>query len=311
MKDHSAGGITNAEAQRCSGICRGRSTCRASSFTPGVSYRNLLVYRGDAEVRRHDQAAARDSRRSRRRNTCRRGRARGPAADHRPVARAVRGPRDQPGPQRDRAEPGDAGVAVGPGPRAEHAEVRRPVRREAGCMITGVDLLRGLAVLLGWDVHEVEGMTSFHDTNYAGQGRRPPRCWTSTTWSSATSSRRTRRSHQADWKTKVAAIEHIDQLRRRAGAGEAADVSRMADPGHAGSPDQHRDAEAWLRPDAASRWRGRACTACGQRPYSERNAAASGLKIERGHELMEYFLRGEVRYECALDADADRVHADI
>src|SRR5690606_36114866 len=40
----------------------------------------------------------------------------------------------------------------------------------SGCMITGVDLLRGLAVLLGWDVQEVEGMTSFHDTNYAGQG---------------------------------------------------------------------------------------------------------------------------------------------
>ena len=26
--------------------------------------------------------------------------------------------------------------------------------------------------------------------------------------------------------------------------------------------------------------------------YSERNAAASGLRMERGHELMEYFLRG-------------------
>src|SRR5690606_34605320 len=30
---------------------------------------------------------------------------------------------------------------------------------KSGCMITGVDLLRGLANLLGWDVHEVEGMT--------------------------------------------------------------------------------------------------------------------------------------------------------
>ena len=27
-------------------------------------------------------------------------------------------------------------------------------------------------------------------------------------------------------------------------------------------------------------------------PYSEKNAAASDLKIEHGHELMEYFLRG-------------------
>jgi hypothetical protein len=27
-------------------------------------------------------------------------------------------------------------------------------------------------------------------------------------------------------------------------------------------------------------------------PYSEKAAAASDLKIERGHELMEYFLKG-------------------
>ena len=68
-------------------------------------------------------------------------------------------------------EPGDAGLALGPGACADHAEVRRAVRRSlAGCMITGVDLLRGLAVLLGWDINEVAGMTSFHDTNYAGQG---------------------------------------------------------------------------------------------------------------------------------------------
>ena len=40
-----------------------------------------------------------------------------------------------------------------------------------GAMITGVDLLRGLATLLGWENLSVEGMTSFHDTNYAGQGQ--------------------------------------------------------------------------------------------------------------------------------------------
>ena len=60
-------------------------------------------------------------------------------------------------------------------------------------MITGVDLLRGLAVLLGWDVREVEGMTSFHDTNYAGQGKATVRrAGSTTTWSSRTSKRRTR-----------------------------------------------------------------------------------------------------------------------
>jgi hypothetical protein len=30
----------------------------------------------------------------------------------------------------------------------------------------------------------------------------------------------------------------------------------------------------------------------GQPAYAEKYAAAGGLKIEQGHELMEYFLRG-------------------
>ncbi len=37
-------------------------------------------------------------------------------------------------------------------------------------MITAVDLLRGLAALIGWDRIEVEGATGYLDTNYAGKG---------------------------------------------------------------------------------------------------------------------------------------------
>ncbi len=40
-----------------------------------------------------------------------------------------------------------------------------------GAMITAVDLLRGLAALVGWDRIEVEGATGYLDTNYAGKGR--------------------------------------------------------------------------------------------------------------------------------------------
>lgn len=39
-----------------------------------------------------------------------------------------------------------------------------------GAMITAVDLLRGLAALVGWDRIEVEGATGYLDTNYAGKG---------------------------------------------------------------------------------------------------------------------------------------------
>jgi len=39
-----------------------------------------------------------------------------------------------------------------------------------GLMITAVDLLRGIAALLGWQRVEVPGATGYLDTNYAGKG---------------------------------------------------------------------------------------------------------------------------------------------
>ena len=40
-----------------------------------------------------------------------------------------------------------------------------------GAMITAVDLLRGLARLIGWDVIDVEGATGYLDTDYRAKGR--------------------------------------------------------------------------------------------------------------------------------------------
>ena len=53
MKDHSAGGITDAEAQRLHrATWPRRSSLPGFEFHTGVSYRNLLVYRGATAVRR-------------------------------------------------------------------------------------------------------------------------------------------------------------------------------------------------------------------------------------------------------------------
>src|SRR3954449_2494336 len=49
MKDHSAGGISNAEAQRLLSDLRARLIAPGFEFYNGVSYRNLLVYRGAEE----------------------------------------------------------------------------------------------------------------------------------------------------------------------------------------------------------------------------------------------------------------------
>ena len=40
-----------------------------------------------------------------------------------------------------------------------------------GVMITAVDLLRGIAALIGWPRIEVQGATGYLDTNYAGKGQ--------------------------------------------------------------------------------------------------------------------------------------------
>src|SRR5437764_7393737 len=49
MKDHSAGGISNAEAQRLLGDLARSLNLPGFEFHNGVSYRNLLVYRGNQE----------------------------------------------------------------------------------------------------------------------------------------------------------------------------------------------------------------------------------------------------------------------
>ena len=106
---------------------------------------------------------------------------------------------------------------------------------KSGCMITSVDLLRGLGTLLGWQNHEVPGMTSFHDTNYKGQGEATAAALDEFDIVVSHVEAPDEASHQADIRTKVASIEAIDKHIVGAGAGEAEDVRSVADPGAAGS----------------------------------------------------------------------------
>ena len=162
---------------------------------------------------------------------------------------------------------------------------------DRGCMITGVDLLRGLAALLGWENMSVEGMTSFHDTNYLGQGISTAEALDQYDIVFSHVEAPDEASHQADWKTKVESIEHIDKY--------------VVGP----VLEKLRTFPEWrilVMPDhptnIATRRHGYAPTLfamCGTRvhgnrpgPYTEKHAAAGDLKIERGHELMEFFLHG-------------------
>jgi 2,3-bisphosphoglycerate-independent phosphoglycerate mutase len=161
-----------------------------------------------------------------------------------------------------------------------------------GCMITGVDLLRGLAVLLRWRVKEVEGMTSFHDTNYAGQGVATAAALDQYDLVFSHIEAPDEASHQADYKTKVASIEAID---RHVVGPVVEKLKTFAEWRVLVMPD-HPTNIATRKHGYAPTLFGMAGSggdvrAEGARAYSESAARASGLHFERGHELMEYFLR--------------------
>jgi len=291
MKDHSAGGITDAEAARLIHDLARTVNAPGFEFYTGVSYRNLLVYRGgqDFAVTTKPPHEIPDERAEK---YLPRGTG---AALLREIIEASAA-------LFEKHEINQTRLQVGRNPATQvwlwgqgHAPAMPKFKERfgvtSGCMITGVDLLRGLAVLLGWQVQEVEGMTSFHDTNYVGQGQVTADMIDKYDLVFSHIEAPDEASHQADWKTKVAAIEHIDQyvvgpvLEKLQTFPEWRLLVMPDHPTNVGTR-KHGYAPA---PFAMAGTRVRSLL---RAPYNERNAAAADLKIEHGHELMEYFLRG-------------------
>ena len=145
-------------------------------FVPGVSYRNLLVYRGDAAV---DAPFSPDTR-----STAPHDRTDLSIADSFPRGRgsdllvelmnaSESMLADHPV-NRKRIADGKRPAThlwlwgLGGAPNLPSFESTHGVR---GVMITAVDLLRGIAALAGWPRIEVEGATGYLDTDYAAKGR--------------------------------------------------------------------------------------------------------------------------------------------
>lgn len=291
MKDHSAGGITDAEAQVLIRDLQRALDEPGFEFHTGVSYRNLLVYRGqetlDPTTRPPHEIPE---------EPIARHLPRGQGAD---ILRRIMQLSTE---RYASSEINRVRLATGLNPATQvwlwgqgHAP-NLPTFAERfgirdGCMITGVDLLRGLAVLLGWRVREVEGMTSFHDTNYAGQGQSTVAALDEHDLVLSHIEAPDEASHQADWKTKIASIEHIDRYI----VGPVLEKLQtfpewriMVLPDH---PTNIATRKHGYAPPCFA-MAGTRVHSVLKHPYSETNAKASDLHIERGHELMEYFLRG-------------------
>ncbi|MCC7146301.1 MAG: cofactor-independent phosphoglycerate mutase [Phycisphaeraceae bacterium] len=163
-----------------------------------------------------------------------------------------------------------------------------------GAMITAVDLLAGLSSFIAWDRLDVPGQTSYHDTDYAAAGRFGIAALDDYDLVCIHVEAPDEASHAADAKTKVVAIEAIDQhivgpvhqaLAQRAAGGEPYRMLYLPDHYTCVHTRKHDPTPV---PFAVC---GHHIHSVLKRPFSEANAAESDLKIHFGHELMEYFLR--------------------
>jgi 2,3-bisphosphoglycerate-independent phosphoglycerate mutase len=180
MRDFTADHICTDEATKLLATAQEKIASDAKyrgaiEFVPGVSYRNLMLWRGaklpcpftnDTRTRAPhditDQSVIEDH-------------PRGPGSDILCdiMAASIGVFRDHPvNAARQKAGHRPAtnvwlwGLGQAPRLKAFKDEYGR-----RGAMITAVDLLRGIAALIGWDRIEVPGATGYLDTDYAAKGR--------------------------------------------------------------------------------------------------------------------------------------------
>ena len=163
------------------------------------------------------------------------------------------------------------------------------VYHKQGAIITAVDLLRGLAQLIGWRRIDVPGATGYTDTDYAAKGRYAIQALADVDLICVHVEATDEASHEGNAAAKVEAIQQIDRhivgplfdALRKAG-----DYRILVTPDH---PTMLRTkshshgfvpfaiAGSDIKPDAAT-------------SYDDPTAAASQLVFEEGHRLMQYFL---------------------
>jgi len=163
-----------------------------------------------------------------------------------------------------------------------------------GAAITAVDLIRGLAKLIGFDVIEVAGATGFFDTNYEGKAQAAIEALESHDLVFIHIEAPDEASHAGNAQMKKESLERIDRYI----VGPVLKVLRDYDTWRMLILPDH---PTLIRTCAHSRhpvpfaMAGTGIKSIMDKPFSETSAATSGFRIEKGHELMEYFLKSTSR----------------
>ena len=156
--------------------------------------------------------------------------------------------------------------------------------------ITAVDLVRGLAKLIGFDLIEVEGATGYVDTNYAGKAEAAIKALDDYDLVFVHIEAPDEAGHSGSPEQKKLAVEQIDKL-IVAPVLEALQQYEswriLVMPDHP-TPIQSRAHSAEPVPFAMA---GDGIKGVINKPFSEKNSVSSGFRVIKGHEMMEYFLK--------------------
>jgi len=288
MEDHSAGHISTEEAAKLVKELDEQLGSEQMRFYAGVSYRHLLVFKGvDFDVQTyppHDHIGAAVEK------ILPRGKGAELLIDLMARSQQLFTGHDINKVRMDLGENQVSSIWLwGQGKRAqmERFEKRFGLR---GAAITAVDLVRGLAKLIGFDLIDVPGATGFVDTNYQGKGGAAVEALEKYDIVFVHVEAPDEAGHNGNAEMKKNAIEQID----RHIVGPVLDALRRRDswrilvmPDHP-TPVRTGAHSGEPVPFAMA---GTGVKGAVQKSFSEANAAQSGFRIENGFELMEYFLR--------------------
>ncbi|MBI5726083.1 MAG: cofactor-independent phosphoglycerate mutase [Planctomycetes bacterium] len=287
MEDYSAGHISSAEAATIIDELNRMLGGRNVRFYPGVSYRHLMTFRGEVNLKTrppHDIMGQ-------------------PVAQHIPAgqgadmirtlidrSQAILENHDVNTVRRDLGEnPANSIWLWGEGKMPVLPEFQERFGRK-GAAITAVDLVRGLARLLGWSRIDVQGATGYLDTNYAGKCAAAIEALKTHDLVFVHVEAPDEAGHNGDVRGKLQAIEQIDRhivgplLNHLKGCGDDWRMLVMPDHStpcqlrtHTGEPVPFAMAGRGLHPK-------RTCK------FDETSAGQSELHVAKGCDLMEFFL---------------------
>ncbi len=300
MRDFTAGHITSADGtplmkalqEELGGAPPSEFGLKGKlEFHPGVSYRNVLIYRGsDAPFTKATKAQPPHDVPDR------------PIADHLPQgpgsdllrnlmqrSRAVLAKHPVNQARKARGEKPATQVWLWGQGVAPTLEPFERIHGKKGAIISAVDLVRGVGILLGWKRIDVPGATGYLDTDYAAKGRFGVQALKDHDLVCVHVEAPDEASHEGKADAKVKALEEIDRHIVGPLLNELPKYGQwriLVSPDHR-TPLRTRAHSYGAVPFTVA---GTGITPKGQAAYDEVVAAASDLAFARGHNLMKWFL---------------------